>query len=70
MLRLLKETDAPVTLHVGNRHILFSIDRYTLISRLLEGEFLDYRSAIPKEHATEGLSIPASLWKASNGFPC
>ena len=55
VLRLLKETDAPVTLHVGNRHILFSIDRYTLISRLLEGEFLDYRSAIPKEHATEGI---------------
>ena len=38
---------------VGRRHILFTIGSYTVISRLLEGEFLDYRSAIPSACQTE-----------------
>ena len=36
-----------VEIHLGNRHILFSVDEKVLISRLLEGEFLNYKNAIP-----------------------
>lgn len=38
---------------VGKKHILFQIDNYCIISRLLEGDFLDYNAAIPKEFTTE-----------------
>ena len=48
VLKLLSDDEeSKVSLQVGRRHILFNIGRYTLISRLLEGEFLDYRAAIP-----------------------
>lgn len=39
---------AEITL--GKRHILFTVGDVELICRRLEGEFLDYRSAIPKNN--------------------
>ena len=44
-----------LSLVVGRRHILFKIGNYTVISRLLEGEFLDYKAAIPAASSTEVL---------------
>ena len=41
------EEDAVVSIGVGKRHILFEIENYTVVSRLLDGEFLNYKSAIP-----------------------
>ena len=38
---------------VGRKHVVFSIDGYSVISRLLEGEFLNYRSAIPTSATTD-----------------
>lgn len=46
--KLLREEDEPATLAVARRHILFEVEGYTIISRLLEGEFLDWKSAIPQ----------------------
>jgi len=43
-----EETAASVTL--GKRHILFAVGNTELICRRLEGEFLDYRNAIPKNN--------------------
>lgn len=42
------ENDAEITL--GKRHIQFTIGSTNLICRRLEGEFLDYRSAIPRKN--------------------
>lgn len=53
VLRLLKDDDANVEICPSRRHILFKIDNYTVLSSLLEGEFLDYRSALPKDSKTE-----------------
>ncbi|QAT48285.1 DNA polymerase III subunit beta [Caproiciproducens sp. NJN-50] len=53
VLKLLGDDDNEVELQIGRRHILFSIQNYTVISRLLEGEFLDYRAAVPNECSTE-----------------
>lgn len=53
ILKLIKETDDPVEISAGWRHILFKIDNYTVISSLLEGEFLNYKAAIPPESQTE-----------------
>ena len=32
----------------GKRHIVFDVDNYSIISRLLDGDFLDYNAAVPK----------------------
>lgn len=42
--RLLKETDDICQIVNTSRHIIFQIDKYTIISRLLEGNFYDYKS--------------------------
>jgi len=53
LLRLLKDSEENVSISVGSRHILFNADHYTVISSLLEGEFLNYKAAIPAEGKTE-----------------
>ena len=47
--RLCGDTDEDVTVNIGRRHISFDFGDAVLISRLLEGEFLNYTAAIPKE---------------------
>lgn len=37
------------------RHIMFQIGKYTIISRLLEGEFHNYKGSIPTENNTEAI---------------
>lgn len=46
------DEDASYQMSVGKRHIVFQIGEYKLISRLLEGEFLDYKAAIPTSFTT------------------
>lgn len=53
ILKLLKDVDDEVEVAAGRRHILFKIDNYTVISSLLEGEFLNYKAAIPPDSKTE-----------------
>lgn len=55
--KLLKDEEEEVCMVVSHKHIIFRIDGYNVISRLLEGEFLDYNAAIPK---TEKSSIEVS----------
>lgn len=52
LLKLLGEDDAQVELQISKKHILFSIGGMSIVSRLLEGEFLDYNAAIPKNCST------------------
>ena len=53
VLKLLKDSEGEAEICPSRRHILFHIDNYTVISALLEGEFLDYKSALPKDKKTE-----------------
>jgi len=46
--KMLKDEDEPASLLVSPRHIVFNIGSYSIISRLLEGEFLDYKKSIPQ----------------------
>lgn len=52
LLKLLGDGDAQVGLQVSKKHILFQIGGTSIVSRLLEGEFLDYNAAIPKNCST------------------
>ncbi|WOC33449.1 MULTISPECIES: DNA polymerase III subunit beta [Caproicibacterium] len=51
--RILPDNAKPCGIVIGDRHIIFSAGQYTVFSRLLEGEFLDYRRAIPQQQGTE-----------------
>lgn len=47
------ENDKETKIFIGKRHIIFEVDNYSVISRLLEGEFLDYNAAIPDNFSTK-----------------
>ena len=57
VMKLMDEDDGEVQIGVGRRHIIFSVGSYSVISRLLEGEFLDYQKAIPSGVRTE-VTVP------------
>lgn len=52
IMKLIPDGDAFVKVGLGRRHILFEINGYTIISRLLEGEFMKYESIIPQSFNT------------------
>ncbi len=52
LLKLLKDDDTVVEMQLSKKHIIFEVNGYSMVSRLLEGEFLDYKSAIPKQKTT------------------
>ena len=43
ILKLITDNKKDVSMIVGQRHIIFKIEDYSIISRLLEGNFLDYK---------------------------
>lgn len=47
--RILTEEDGDVEIFPDKKNILFRIGSTTLITRLIDGEFLNYRAAIPEE---------------------
>ncbi len=52
--KLLKDDENEnVVLYVSKKHITFEINKYMVLSRLLEGEFHNYRGSIPSNHNTE-----------------
>lgn len=53
LLRLISDEDKDLRISIGSRHIIFDIEDCSVISRLLEGEFLEYKSAIPSTASTE-----------------
>lgn len=52
LVKLTMDDDSDVSLGIGKRHIVFTVGEYSIISRLLEGEFLNYKTAIPSSNST------------------
>jgi DNA polymerase-3 subunit beta len=52
VLKLIAD-DENVSIIIGMRHIMFKINNYSVISRLIDGSFLDYNAVIPKGSKTE-----------------
>jgi len=46
------DSDELVDVYLSHKHIIFNVSGYSVVSRLLEGEFLDYKAAIPPSSAT------------------
>ena len=51
-VKLFGEEDDVVHIAANRRFVVFSTQSYTVISRLIEGEFLDYKRVIPEGHKT------------------
>lgn len=48
--KICADTEEEAVITLGSRHLLFDVGSTQLICRRLEGEFLDYRSAIPRSN--------------------
>lgn len=53
VVKLMEDDDAFLSMGVGKRHIVFEVLGYSVVSRLLDGEFLNYRSSIPQNCITK-----------------
>ena len=51
--KLCAATDDPVVIRLGSKHISFTIGDTVLISRRLEGEFLNYKKTVPTNFRVE-----------------
>lgn len=61
VLKLLTDDDENVDIIIGQRHIAFQINSYRVISRLIEGTFIDYKTTIPNDTKTELIISTRSL---------
>ncbi len=50
--KILADTEEKVVFTLGDKHILFEIGDATLVCRILEGEFIDWRRVVPTNSAT------------------
>lgn len=53
VLKLITDDSQNVEIVIGQRHVSFIINNYSIISRLIEGTFLDYKTTIPNNCETE-----------------
>ncbi len=53
VVKLADDDEGTVSFTIGKKFILFEVGNYRIISRLLEGEFFNYRNAIPAESSTK-----------------
>lgn len=53
VVKLINDEDENISLNIGKKYILFEIGNYRIVSRLLEGEFFNYKNAIPTENSTK-----------------
>jgi len=51
--RIMDDSDDTVYMTLSDKHALFTLGQTKLISRLLEGEFINYKQIIPKEYKTK-----------------
>lgn len=49
-VKIITDDEQDVEIFVSKKLASFSIEGYTMVSRLLEGEFLNFERALPKEH--------------------
>ncbi len=50
--KILSDTDEELCFTLGTKHILFEVGEATLVCRILEGEFIDWRRVVPVENTT------------------
>jgi DNA polymerase-3 subunit beta len=51
--KIIQPVDDELSIYAAGNQILFEMDKCIMVSRLLEGEYLNYMGIIPKEHETK-----------------
>lgn len=51
-VKIVRDDEETVTLNVGKRHFSVTVDGYTLVSRILDGEFINYEKIISPSYST------------------
>lgn len=49
VLKILKDDESYLRMYFSEKHVLFEFDNFTITSRLRDGEYINYRGAIPSE---------------------
>ena len=62
--RMLEEKEDAIQVVVSKKHIIFLLEGTTVVSRLLEGDFLNYRGVIPKEYTVSLTAETRALQKS------
>ncbi|HBP38655.1 MAG TPA: DNA polymerase III subunit beta, partial [Clostridiales bacterium] len=62
--RILSPNDSPVIIYPSQNHILFSMGKVKLVSRLIQGEYMNYRGIIPQTAETTMTIAPAVILAA------
>ena len=67
--KICADSDEPVAITQGSRHVMFEIGSTLLVARRLEGEFLNYRQTIPQNNSivleAEAADLQRSIDRAS-----
>lgn len=53
ILKLITDEEKDIEIIIGQRHAVFKVENYSIISRLIEGNFIDYKTTVPPENKTE-----------------
>ena len=51
-VKLISDEEAAMKIGLGKKHMVFEVDDYVVVTRLLEGDFLNYKAAIPSSSTT------------------
>lgn len=62
--KILNDTDASMEFILGEKHILFEIGDATLVCRILEGDFIDWRRVVPANNQTKLVANVSELTAA------
>ncbi|KUO76312.1 MAG: DNA polymerase III subunit beta [Clostridia bacterium BRH_c25] len=57
--KILSENESPINIYFSKNHIQFQVEDTIIISRLLEGEFINYKQIIPSEYKMK-IKVPSS----------
>ena len=53
VLKITKDEDNDVYIYISEKHVLLEFEKFTVTSRVLDGEFINYKRTIPTEHSME-----------------
>jgi len=66
LIKLLSDTDDPVTLSIGSNQVRFSFGGIEIVSKIVEGKFPDYLKVIPTAHRNKVVLERAMLAQSLN----
>jgi DNA polymerase-3 subunit beta len=66
LIKLLGDTDDPVSLSIGSNQVRFSFGGIEIVSKIVEGKFPDYQKVIPTTHRNKVVLDRVSLAQSLN----